>query len=186
MVGQPGSGKTTLARALASSLASLSSQPVLVVDSQRVSTFASEPHVSPREAVAALWPARGPRRSAIVHPRDASEVEALMRAVRAGGDVVVLVDEAHHWTRAGASVELLRLLRGARHARATVLLTTQHLSGDVPAAALSCTAMVYVFRCASPRALDVLEREWGLDRRQVQRLPRFRYLTLRIGFDTER
>lgn len=179
IVGQPGSGKTVLARALASAAGT----PVLIIDSQRVDTFERLPHVAPREAVRALWPSRGKRRSAVVTPADPGEFDALMRAVRAGGDATVLVDEAHHWTRGGKSVELMRLLRGARHARASVLLTTQHLSGDVPAEALSCTSLVYVFRCASPRALDVLEREWGLDRERIKRLERFRYLRLRIGFD---
>lgn len=125
------------------------------------------------------------RRSSVAFkPRDLGELDAVLRALRAGKDAVLLVDEAHTFLSAqsGSSAELVHAMREAQHARLDVFLTTQHLSGDIPQSALSCTSTLHIFRCSAPRVLRLLEAEWGIPRARVASLPRFRFLTLRIGF----
>jgi ABC-type taurine transport system ATPase subunit len=133
------------------------------------------------EAVERVWTHR---RHARLVPRDREDVEAVARAVIAGRDCNLLVDEAAFWVSAhkGRDSALLRLLRAWRHARASVLLTTQHLTGDVSQSALSCAPVLFVFRCTSPAVLDRLERDFGVDRRRVAALPRGRFLRVESGF----
>lgn len=121
---------------------------------------------------------------AVFSPSSMDELDETIRALRAGKDVVLLVDEAHTFLSAqsGSSSELIHTLREGQHARADTFLVTQHLSGDVPQSALSCTNNLHVFRCVAPRVLHLLEREWGVARERVANLPPFRFLTLRIGF----
>lgn len=181
-VGCPQSGKTTLARELASRLHRERGVPVLVLDAQEVHNFADVPARDLADVAATLW--RHPRASVRVVPRNVEEVDRLCRAASAGGDLVVLVDEAHNWLSAqsGCSGELVRLMRTVQHARADLFLTTQHLTGDVHQGALSCTTELYVFRNTSPRVLQVLERDFGMDRARVQALPQFRCLRKVLGF----
>lgn len=77
---------------------------------------------------------------------------------------------------------MLRLLRAYRHAPAHVLLTTQHLSGDVPQEALSCAPRLHVFRCTAPAVLDRLEREYAMDRHMLSQLPQGQFVTIQTGF----
>lgn len=181
-VGCPGSGKTTLAASHLARLTAATGRPALVIDSGAVDQLAHVPRAaSVPAAIEAVW---RERRHAAITPTDADQVEQLARAVLAGRNVNVLVDEAAFWLSSsrGRGSELLRLLRAWRHARASVLLTTQHLSGDVPQAALSCAPVLFVFRCTSPAVLDRLEREYGVDRRRVSSLGRGRFLRIESGF----
>ena len=181
-VGIPRAGKTRLAHAHAVELSETSGWPVLVVDSQGVGNFNEWPHAaSVDDAVLEIW---GKRASCAYIPKDGEEVDQLVRAVLSSGRVVLLVDEAAYWLSSsrGRGGALLRLLRAYRHAPAHVLLTTQHLSGDVPQEALSCAPTLYVFRCTAPAVLDRLEREYSAPRDLVATLPQAKYLTFRTGF----
>ncbi len=117
-------------------------------------------------------------------PHSLEDLDSLLRGLRAGKRIVILVDEAHYWLSAqsGSSTELVHLMRESQHAQADVFLTTQHLSGDVPQSALSCTSRLLVFRCTAPRVLQVLEREFGIGRARASSLRQFHYLEKRIGF----
>lgn len=156
---------------------------MLIVDPIGAHNLADMPLIPPRAAIAMLWGRE--RQHARVAPSH-RELGALCRGIRAGKRVVVLVDEAHYFlqpTRGQFCEPLAQLMRAAQHAECEVLLTTQHLTGDVPAVALSCTTRLSVFRCTSPRVLKVLETEWGFDPKQVATLPQFQCIPKQIGFE---
>lgn len=184
-IGCPGAGKTTLAAQHLAELTRTTGRPSIVIDSGGVAQLAHVPRsASVPELVRRVWRERAHAR---IVPRDAEDVEAVARAVLAGRDVNLLVDEAAFWidSARGRSSTVLRLLRAWRHARASVLLTTQHLSGDVPQSALSCAPTLYVFRCTSPTVLARLERDYGVPRERVQSLGRGRFLRVDSGFPVD-
>lgn len=158
--------------------------PALVIDSGGVAQLAHVPRArSTDDLIRRVW---GQRTHAAITPADADQVDALARAVLAAGRVNVLVDEAGFWlgSTKGKGSPLLRLLRAWRHARANVLLTTQHLSGDVSQAALSCAPTLYVFRCTSAAVLERLERDYGLAPARVRGLQRGSFLRVETGFSS--
>jgi len=176
--GVPGCGKTTLALEDAGALCRAHGWPVLAIDSTRAVQFLGHPHAATVDAcLDALYGA--PRAHAVFTPESADQVEELARGVRAGRRVVVLVDESAFWfnAQAGRQGELLRLMRGWRHAEVRLLLTTQHLSGDIPQEAWACDPRVAVFRQVAPAAFDVLRRRFGIEREEVERLEVGRYVT---------
>lgn len=181
-IGIPGAGKTTLAAHHLAQLTRTTRRPAIVIDSGGVAQLAHVPRAaSVREVVSSAW---RDREHCAFTPKTAEEVDAIARAVMAGKDVNLLVDEAGFWIGAnkGRDSALVRLLRAWRHARSSVLLTTQHLTGDVSQAALSCAPVLFVFRCTSPTVLDRLEREYALSRQRVASLDRGKYLRVESGF----
>lgn len=181
-VGVPGAGKTTLALAHLARDAAANGWPCLVLDSSDVAQLAHVPHVaSLAQLEAAVWK-RGEHAAYV--PRDAGEVEHVAARALELRQVNLLVDEAAFWISSskGRDGNLLRLMRAHRHAQVRLYLTTQHLSADVPQAALSCAPELFVFRCSSNVVLDRLEREYGMDRATVAALPRGRYLRHVAGF----
>jgi len=156
--------------------------PVCVIDSAVVHNFTDVPLHTVDEAIDALW--KEPRGTCRIVPRSIEDVDRICRAIQAGKDCILLVDEAHFWLSAqsGVSSELTKLMRATQHARADLFLTTQHLTGDVPQTALSCTSHLYVFRCTAPRVLQTLEREFGFDRQAVANLPQHAFLEKVMGF----
>jgi hypothetical protein len=180
-VGIPGSGKTTLAKQHLARLVVETGWPALVLDSTGVDQLKDVRHArSIREVIEWVW---GAGEHAAYLPNDAQEVDRLVAACLDPGRVNLLVDEAHTWlsARRGLAGPLLRLMRAHRHAHANVLLTTQHLSGDIPQEALSCAPRLYVFRCTAPAVLDRLRAE-GLDPAQVQVLDRWKFMEHYSGF----
>jgi hypothetical protein len=169
--GVPGCGKTTRALLDAGELVRALGWPVLIIDSTRATQFLGYPHeATPEACFAKLY--GSPRAHAVITPERQEEVEALCRGVRAGKRVVVLVDESAFWFNAstGRQGELLRLMRGWRHAELRLLLTTQHLSGDVPQEAWSCAPRVNVYRQGAPAAFDVLRKRFGIEPEEVAQL----------------
>lgn len=182
-VGVPMSGKSTLSLYHAAQLKRATGFPLLALDSQPAKQLAGVPHVATvDEAIASVW--GRPRRSCAIIPQSLDEVDALCAAVSAGKDVVLLVDEAHRWLSAqsGSSAALLQVMRATQHARCHALLTTQHLTGDVPQAALSCAPQLYIFRCSGPRVLRTLQSEFGIPPRVAARLPQHEFIAHRLGF----
>ena len=185
-VGIPGSGKTTLATAHAAELVRRKGWPVVCIDSQGVAQLASIPRVaSPRDVVEHAWRLR--RHCAFI-PESDEDVRSIARAALTTGRVVLLIDEAAYWLTAhDRHSPLLRLMRAHRHANVCILLTTQHLSGDVPQEALACAPVLHVFRCESPAALERLERDYRIPPERIASLPRGHFLRIETGFpDSEK
>lgn len=181
-VGIPEAGKTTLAAHHLARAARRNGRPCLVIDSQGVRNFSRWQYAaSVAEVGQLLW---GARRHCAYTPRDAEEVELLCTALLEVGQVNVLVDEAAYWINAHTWVrsKLSRLMRAHRHAQVWLHLTTQHLSGDVPQAALSCAPDLFIFRCTSKAVLARLQDEYGLESARVSALPQGRYLRVSQGF----
>lgn len=157
---------------------------MLVLDSAEVRQLAGvEETSSPEDAIARVW--GRPRSSARFVPRDREEVDRLCDAANRGRDLVLIVDEAHYWISSSSSRTsnvLLRLMRATQHARVRIFLTTHHLSGDVPQAALSCSPELYLFRCVSPAVLELLERQYGLQPARLTSLPRGAFLRVSTAF----
>lgn len=183
-VGAPASGKTTLARAHAIEAHLENRWPVLVIDSEGAAQLRGFAKVqSVEQAIERVW---GQGLSCSFRPDDANQVERLLAAVHRPGRVNLLVDEVHLWlsSRSAVTDPLLRLMRAHRHSKVRIFLTTQHLSGDVPQAALSCAPVLHVFRCTGPATLDRLEKQFGIDPRIVRNLRQLQYLRHYEGFET--
>jgi hypothetical protein len=180
-VGIPDSGKTTLAKRHLAELVEENGNPALILDSSSVDQLADVRHArSIRECIEWVW---GAGHHAAYLPNDAEEVDRLARACIDPGNVNLLIDEAHHWltSRRGTDGPLLKLMRAHRHARANVLCTTQHLTGDIPHAAISCAPRLYVFRCVDEAVLDCLKKQ-GLDPEQAKGLAQFQHVEHYQGF----
>lgn len=184
-VGVPQSGKTTLALSLGWQLCERWRVPMLVLDSAEVRQLAGvEEASSTQDAIARVW--GRPRSSVRFVPTDREEVDRLCVAANRGRDFVLIVDEAHYWISSSSSRTsnlLLRLMRATQHARVRIFLTTHHLSGDVPQAALSCSPELYLFRCVSPAVLEFLERQYGLQPSRLASLPRGAFLRVSTAFE---
>lgn len=187
-VGKPKSGKTTLALIESVRLSRESGNPLLVIDSDHVPQLSGVPHVaSVDQAIQRVW---GDRATCAytptdIGPRGYREVAALCRAVLEGKDVCLLIDEAHNWlvAQSGSSADLVSLMRKAQHARMHALLSTQHLTGDVPQAARTCTDHAYIFRNDSEPVLKTLAKPpFEIPPRVVLALPQFGFVHRAFGF----
>lgn len=184
-VGCPAAGKTYLALEHVREDYRATGRPVLLVDSTEAANFDGVRRAqSAEDALIALY--TGDAAEIAWTPREPEEVEALARALRAGGRLHVLVDEAAFWLSSsrGRGGALLRLLRAYRHAELSLHLTTQHLSGDVPQEALSCAPILYVFRTTSGPALKVLEERYGQSPMEIETLPQYEFRKIELGFQT--
>lgn len=179
--GAPTAGKTTLAHQhLADDIRS-NGCPALIIDSQRVWNFREIPHVtSVRDALVALYKDRCHVALSIDDPE---QMDRLARGLRMGKSVNILIDEARYWLSAHQiSRELSLLMRTShQHSRCTIRCTTQRLE-DIHQDGLACAQELYVFRCTSPRTLERLEREYGMDVKKVQTLERGQFITWKAGF----
>lgn len=181
-VGVPGAGKTTLACSHLARDSRANGWPCLVLDSSDVAQLAHVPHVrSVAELERAVWQLG---EHAAYIPQNGDDVERVAARALELRQVNLLVDEAAFWlsSHKGRDGSLLRLMRAHRHAQVRLYLTTQHLSADVPQAALSCAPELYVFRCTANVVLDRLEREYGMDRSLIANLPRGQYVRHVSGF----
>jgi len=181
-VGIPEAGKTTLAAHHLADHCRANRRPCIVLDSQGVRNFASWRYAPSLEQLVELVWTQG--QHVAITPRDEDDVEALCRVLLDAGHVNVLVDEAAYWMNAHTWRKGLlgRVMRAHRHCQVRLLLTTQHLSGDVPQGALSCAPDLYIFRCTAGAVLDRLETDFGVDRRAVAALAQGRFLHVRQGF----
>jgi len=155
--------------------------PALLVDTIGEEQIRDVPHArNVREAIEWVW---GAGEHAAFIPKSADDVNALVRACADPGRVNLWIDEAPTWLTAkrGTDGPLLHLMRTHRHARANLFLTAQHLTGDVPQAALSCAPELFVFRCTAPAVLARLEAE-GLDPESVRALPSREFIRHYNGF----
>lgn len=182
-VGAPQTGKTTLALRHASQLVTERDVPLLVLDWGGVSNFLDEYHVhTPAAAVEELY---GAKEHTFYTPASREDADELLAAVYEAGDSIVLIDEAHYQLgRHATSKPLLRLMRAHAHRRVHVLLTTQHLTGDIPQEAFACSPLVHVFRTSARTALERLEDDYGLDPNQLRALETGAYIRVDAATDS--
>lgn len=106
---------------------------------------------------------RGPLTERRWTPEKASELEALLDACYRRGNLAILVDDA----AALPSKELGRLCRLWRPRNLRILITTQHVSGDVSQAVLACDPLIVAFRTTSPRSLEWLREHFQLEAEEI-------------------
>jgi hypothetical protein len=96
-------------------------------------------------------------------PETADELDALLIAFYKRGNVALLVDDS----TAVPSRELSKLCRLWRPRNLRIMLTTQHISGDVSQAIQACDPLIYVYRTTSTRSLEWLKRWHGIEPEEV-------------------
>jgi hypothetical protein len=183
-LGCPLAGKTLLASIQFEQKIAERRVPGIIIDSEGADNFARVRHArSVRELLDSCFN-RGETLAYVPEDEDGSEVAEIANACRFPGGVVLFVDEAAHWLSpgCGARKPMMRLLRTCRHRGTDVYLTTQHLSGDVPAAALSLAPELFVFNTTSWPALERLEHQYRLDPAAIQALPALHYVHVVSGF----
>ena len=178
-VGVTGSGKTTLALEHIRKTISLTRYPLLTINTHGARNLAQLPHVnSVKAAVRKVW---GARRHAAFIPKTSEEVGALLKAARAGGRAIILIDEAAAWINQYTSEEVMATFRVHRHSRLYIYCTTQSL-GEISPRALQTTTRLHAFRNVSARVLERLEKEFQFDREKVRNLPRGEHLQWKGAF----
>lgn len=186
-VGAPESGKTTLALKHAFALVEMRRVPLIVVDNGHIPMFADKYHEQNiDELCEGVW-REGV--SCYYTPKDPLiDVDIICDACYEAKDCIILIDETNYSVTARSPVKsgFLRLMRSHQHCRVHVLCTTQHLSGDIPAACFSCAPHVYIFRTTSRPALKMIEEEWNLDRNTAMNLPQFEYREHYSGFGLDK
>lgn len=182
LIGVPGSGKSTLALELARAAARRNHWPLLVIDPAGVWNFEGMVHAPSLEVVVEmLWTTR---EDVAWTPPSPAEFDRAMEAVRAGGRVVVLIDEVRWYASAQyLSRPLSVLARTWRHAEVLLYMTTQRF-GDLHQDLVACLSELRVFRCSAPRDLERLSREFGIDREKVAGLGRHESIPHVVGFES--
>jgi hypothetical protein len=178
-VGSTGTGKTTLMCSHAMQRAGERAVPAILLDSEGVvgaDKWEAE-EVHSREAlIEKVWKEG---RHVKYHPRDAEDVDALCRVIRAGGNCVLAVDEISYWARgAGLLPELARLFRVHRHSAVDLFGTSQY-PADISPLIWNVKSEVYLFRNESSRAIERLTEECSLsdeDAEEIANLENMRYV----------
>jgi hypothetical protein len=165
VLGCPGSGKTTLAYKIVRERAAADGKPILAIDPQRVAQLADLPHAeSVREACNALW---GAGRHVAYTPEGEEDFDALFRAVRAGKNVHVLVDEARFFMSGRTVPPGFNLFaRVYRHAFCDVVCTSQSYQ-DAGRPVKAVVGEWRVGRMTSPADLEALRVDWNLDPAEI-------------------
>lgn len=179
--GIPGAGKTTLSTLHAAELVRVRRWPVLCVNTIGASQLSSIPHSN--SCAAAARRVYVEKQHASCQPRCQEEFDELVELAIEHGRTTLLVDEAASWIDAhDRHSPLLRAMRGRRHFDVALLLTTQHMSGDCPQEALSCSPTLYVFNCDSPAVLERMKRDYGIPKELIAQLPQGSFLRIKRGF----
>lgn len=187
IVGVTRSGKTPEAIRRAREAALAHGWPLLAIDTARDARLAHLPELPWREALRSVWALD--RSCRVVPSRSGDGVADVLRilaAVESAGRVVLLFDDAGFWTDDDGRVgkALRSLCRVYRHRQVHLVLTTQHLSGDVGQVMLAAGPRLVIFKTAATESLKRL-RKLGLPAEDVElaaQLPQFQYLELESGF----
>ncbi len=180
VLGCPGSGKTTLAWKIVCERAAADGKPILVIDPQRVKTFKDIPHAPDVRAVCvALWKEG---RHVAYTPNGEDDFEAVFRAVRAGRNVHVLVDEARFFM-SGRSIPLAFGLftRVYRHALCDVVATSQSYQ-DAGRPLKAVVGEWRIGRMTASGDLEALRVDLTLDPAEIAQLPQFEFKLVKVGF----
>lgn len=164
-VGQPQHGKTTCAIAEQAELARSHGLVPLTIDSLSARNFRSEPHASNARAVCEL--VFGQARPTFYTPSSQEDFDAVLRACRLGRNVALLIDEISAWRW---SEDLSALVRTLAHSNCAVLVTAQHVTGDLGVKFLSCAPKLRIFRSDVPNTLKFWATWRGLDPDKIRNL----------------
>jgi hypothetical protein len=170
-IGATGQGKTSLAQAQAAELSAERGVPVVILDPEGLlhydgaEKFRDVPPGDP--FIDAVWE-RGEH--VIYTPRNKKDADLFFSRVRAGGDVILIIDECSHYARApGTSKDLLRLCRAHRMQGVDLYFTTQNPT-DLHPSIWNLKHEVYVFHCDSDGAVERLVKELKLPPEYVARI----------------
>lgn len=92
-------------------------------------------------------------------PESADELDAVLLRLYREGNCAILVDDM----AALPSRELPKLCRLWRARNLRLLLTTQHVSGDIGQRIMACNPLIYAYKTTSPASLDWLEEWHGVE-----------------------
>lgn len=180
-VGQPACGKTTKALDDAATAAHQLGWPICLLAG--VDTGQADDQLRPARNIHQALHSIAAGVDFSFCPAQLREADDVLRAIKAVGQYVIVVDEAHVFisARKTATPTLLELLRTWRHQHVRIMLTTQHFSGDLPGEAISCSPAFYVFRTTNERSLKALQKLGG-DPEQIKALPQYRHCEIVLGF----
>ena len=169
-IGTTGSGKSTRAFADIAQDVKENGFPALIIDSQGVAPLAGVTHFDTwQETAKAVW--KNKKNAAFI-PSQLEEVKSIFHVARTLKNVNILLDEAAFWINAKHVARPIELaFRTHLHTGLVIRGTSQHASDLSPLVYQTLTGL-YVFRCTSPRVLDRLQKEYGIDREKIQNLPR--------------
>lgn len=92
-------------------------------------------------------------------PETVEEYDRVLdRAYREGNQSILIDDGA-----ALPSRNLPKLCRLWRARNLRILITTQHVSGDIDQAVMACDPLIFAFRTTSPRSLEWLRKWHGIE-----------------------
>jgi len=171
-VGAPQQGKTTLALRHVRELVERTGKPCITLDLGSVTQFKDIYHeANVHDLIDAVW---GGGDHVVYSPASIPEIDRLAKAISRAGECIVLIDEAIYALngKGACSQGLLAVMRAHAHCNVHFLLTTQHFSGDLPAAARSMSPWIYLFRVSKSAipTLDYLETYHGIERERVTSL----------------
>jgi hypothetical protein len=167
--GEPGNGKTSLAQQRMIERAGDRACPSIMLDIERNLRYPGAVEirdVPPDRIIDPVWTDG----NHIIYspPRDPAMIEWFFEIVCNGGNVCLLVDEAHNVAKGEkASPALLHLCRIRRPQGIDIYFTSTQPQ-DLHATAWSVISSCFVFRTRSAFALDRLKRERGLTDAQIQ------------------
>lgn len=170
ILGCPGSGKTTLARALAAEAVGRTGSPLIVVDTGRVEQFTDMEHLSDlEELIQAVWEEGA---HVAYTPKDVEDFDRLCGAIYGGRNVVLLVDELKSLIPSGRAIppNFRRCLSEWRRVLSGCYVTTQ-LYTDAGRSIKGLASEWYVFRMPGPDDQADLRADYGLDPEKIASLP---------------
>ncbi len=184
VLGCPGSGKSTRALQIVTERAAADGKPILILDPQRVETFAKVHHsITVREVLFRVY---DQGMHVAFTPESPSDFERLFKAVKAAGEhgrgVHVLVDESRFFM-SGRTIPLAFDLfaRVYRHVFATVVCTSQSYQ-DAGRPLKAVVGEWLIGRMTSPADLDALKADLGLDPAEISTLPKYEFKPVKVGF----
>jgi hypothetical protein len=167
--GEPGHGKTSLAQHRMIDRAGERGVPCVIFDVERNLRVEGAQEIRGADPSAIIGPVWEDGCHVIYSPPpDKDKIEKFFNIVRGGGNVCLLVDEAHNVAKGeAASPALLHLCR-IRRPQGVDLFFTSTQPQDLHATAWSVVTSTFVFKMKSAFALDRLKRELGLSDAHVQ------------------
>jgi len=182
LIGCPGSGKTTLARKLASEEVSRTGFPLLVIDSARVEQFQDLVHAATvRETIHRIW---GQGLTTAFTPEKPEDFEKLAAAARAGKRCIILIDELKFVLPSVRSMalEFQLAMRFWRHSKLEGIYATTQSYADAARPLRAVVSRWIVFRMTAPQDLEALRQDLALDPAEIAALPQFQYKDVKVGF----